>query len=126
MAYTKTNWVSGVTPLSAENLNNIENGVKANEDAINAVNARIAVGTAANAVSVAAGSYEERVYSFGKTFSSAPKVFLSLSGDGDSGKRGSVSVFVVSTTTTGVTVRYYNNSDVTFSNLKASWLAIGS
>ena len=126
MAYTKTNWVSGETPLSAENLNNIENGVKANEDAINAVNARIAVGTAANVVSVAAGAYEDRVYSFGKTFSAVPKVFLSLTGDGDSGKRGSVSAFVKSTTTTDVTVRYYNNSDVAFSNLKVSWFAIGS
>ena len=27
MAYTKTNWVDGFTPLSAENMNNIENGI---------------------------------------------------------------------------------------------------
>lgn len=27
MAYTKTNWVSGETPLSAANLNNIEQGI---------------------------------------------------------------------------------------------------
>ena len=27
MAYTKTNWIDGVTPLSAEKMNNIENGL---------------------------------------------------------------------------------------------------
>ena len=29
MAYTKTEWVTGETPLSADNLNNIENGIEA-------------------------------------------------------------------------------------------------
>ncbi|MGO5076118.1 hypothetical protein ACTQ4K_19760 [Clostridium sporogenes] len=28
MTYTKTNWVDGFTPLSAEKLNNIENGIE--------------------------------------------------------------------------------------------------
>lgn len=28
MAYTRTNWVSGETPLSAENMNNIEDGIE--------------------------------------------------------------------------------------------------
>ena len=33
MAYTKKTWVSGETPLSAENMNNIENGIaNAHED----------------------------------------------------------------------------------------------
>ena len=27
MAYTKTEWVSGETPLSADNMNHIENGI---------------------------------------------------------------------------------------------------
>lgn len=27
MAYTKTNWVDGTTPISAANLNNMENGI---------------------------------------------------------------------------------------------------
>ncbi|KEI94425.1 hypothetical protein N496_20045 (plasmid) [Clostridium botulinum A2B3 87] len=35
MAYTKTNWVDGFTPLSAENLNNIENGIQNNEEKFN-------------------------------------------------------------------------------------------
>ena len=28
MAYTRTNWVSGSTPLSADNMNNIEDGIE--------------------------------------------------------------------------------------------------
>ena len=32
MAYTKTNWVSGETPLSASNMNNIEAGIEALDD----------------------------------------------------------------------------------------------
>ncbi|ENJ9655986.1 TPA: hypothetical protein LA742_001103 [Clostridium botulinum] len=28
MAYTKTNWVDGFTPLNAEKMNNIENGIE--------------------------------------------------------------------------------------------------
>lgn len=34
MPYTKTNWVDNVTAITAERLNNIENGI---EDAINLV-----------------------------------------------------------------------------------------
>ncbi|MBN3421764.1 gp53-like domain-containing protein [Clostridium botulinum] len=30
MAYTKTNWVDGFTPLSAKKMNNIENGIEQN------------------------------------------------------------------------------------------------
>lgn len=35
MAYTKTNWVSDQTPLSADNFNKIENGIKTVETEIN-------------------------------------------------------------------------------------------
>lgn len=34
MAYTKTEWVTGETPLSADNLNNIENGIEAADLAV--------------------------------------------------------------------------------------------
>ena len=34
MAYSKTTWVTGETPLSASNMNNIENGIVANETAL--------------------------------------------------------------------------------------------
>ncbi|AUM91501.1 hypothetical protein HYH96_02570 [Clostridium botulinum] len=32
ISYAKTNWIDGFTPLSAEKLNNIENGIKELED----------------------------------------------------------------------------------------------
>lgn len=35
MAYTKTNWVNGKTPINATNLNKIENGIAENDTAIN-------------------------------------------------------------------------------------------
>ena len=34
MAYTKTTWVNGETPINADNLNNIEGGIKYNETLI--------------------------------------------------------------------------------------------
>ena len=37
MAYTKTNWVNGSTPINATNLNKIENGISANDSAISAM-----------------------------------------------------------------------------------------
>lgn len=38
MAYTRTNWESGVTPLSADNFNNIEDGIEElNSNKINGV-----------------------------------------------------------------------------------------
>ncbi|EPY2307083.1 gp53-like domain-containing protein [Clostridium sporogenes] len=37
MAYTKTNWVDGFTPLNSQNLNNIEDGIKQNESNISNV-----------------------------------------------------------------------------------------
>ena len=38
MAYTKTTWVNGETPINADNLNNIENGIETNTNDINALN----------------------------------------------------------------------------------------
>ena len=35
MAYIKTEWVNGETPLNETNLNNIENGIETNDKAIN-------------------------------------------------------------------------------------------
>ncbi|EJO5346377.1 hypothetical protein NRP93_000421 [Clostridium botulinum] len=37
MIYRKTNWIDGFTPLSAEKLNNIENGIEENENNISNV-----------------------------------------------------------------------------------------
>lgn len=41
MAYTKTNWVNGQTPINATNLNKIENGIAENDTAINNINTSI-------------------------------------------------------------------------------------
>ena len=35
MAYTKTNWVNNTTPLNATNMNKIEEGIAANDAALN-------------------------------------------------------------------------------------------
>ena len=37
MAYTRTNWVSGETPLSAGNMNNIEDGIEELNSKIGAI-----------------------------------------------------------------------------------------
>lgn len=41
MAYTKKTWVSGETPLSAENMNNIENGIANAHEDISELNTKI-------------------------------------------------------------------------------------
>lgn len=38
MAYTKTTWVNGETPINADNLNKIENQLETNTNDINALN----------------------------------------------------------------------------------------
>ena len=41
MAYTKKTWVSGETPLSAENMNNIENGIANAHEDISKLNTKL-------------------------------------------------------------------------------------
>lgn len=41
MAYTKKTWVSGETPLSAENMNNIENGIANAHEDISELNTKL-------------------------------------------------------------------------------------
>ena len=41
MSYEKTNWQNGVTPVNAQNMNHIEDGIAANDTAITQVNTRI-------------------------------------------------------------------------------------
>lgn len=43
MAYQKTNWVNDETPLNAENMNNIENGIEQNESDITNVKSKVKV-----------------------------------------------------------------------------------
>ena len=40
MSYTRTDWVSGETPLSAENMNNIEDGIEECQDSISDLNSK--------------------------------------------------------------------------------------
>ena len=41
MAYTKTTWVNGETPINADNLNNIENGIETNDANIMKINDKL-------------------------------------------------------------------------------------
>lgn len=41
MAYNRTTWVNGETPLSADNMNNIENGIEENKASIAELNGDI-------------------------------------------------------------------------------------
>lgn len=41
MSYVKTNWQNGVTPLNAQNMNHIEDGIAANDTNITNVNTRV-------------------------------------------------------------------------------------
>lgn len=41
MAYVKTTWINGETPINADNLNHIETGVKDNETSINNITGSI-------------------------------------------------------------------------------------
>lgn len=43
MAYTKKDWVSGETPLSAENMNHMEQGIADAHSDINSLNTKIAL-----------------------------------------------------------------------------------
>ncbi len=41
MAYTRTTWISEATPVSAANLNNIEDGIEENKAAIGELNSKV-------------------------------------------------------------------------------------
>ena len=58
MAYAKKTWVSGETPLSAENMNNIENGIAdAHEDIIKLNTKTTTINPSANTLqSIASGA----------------------------------------------------------------------
>ena len=58
MAYTKTNWVNGTTPLSSDNMNKIEQGIYDAHDAlIGIISITKKTMESAEAVTVAAGDY---------------------------------------------------------------------
>lgn len=90
-----------------------------------AIDARILTGASASAVSVNAGSYTDRTYTFSTSFSAAPMVLVQLQGSGDNAYRGQVSAFVTATTASGFTVRYYNASAAQVS-VGIAYVAIGA
>ena len=89
------------------------------------IDTRILTGASATAVTVAANSYTDRTYTFASAFAAAPTVLVQLQGGVDSAYRGMLSAFVTATTTTNVTVRYYNASAVELT-AGISYIAVGS
>ncbi len=68
MAYTRTNWVSGETPLSASNFNNIEDGIEElNSNKINGVTTGRNVAITATAETLFTVPYSGWLYANGKT-----------------------------------------------------------
>lgn len=74
--------------------------------------------------SIATNSYADKSVSFGKTFASAPNVVACLSTSGTAGNIGNVSVSVFNISTTGCTVRVFNNRGSALSPA-IEWIAVG-
>lgn len=76
---------------------------------------------------VANGSYGDKAVTFNKTFPSAPEVAVTMKvGSGTTAANiGSSIMAVISTSTTGFTVRYFNNSGAS-KTVSFTWIAIGS
>jgi hypothetical protein len=72
MAYVKTNWENGVTPINAINLNNIENGIESNDESITTLSERDNYSTDEQLVGkwVDGSNLYRRVYSKSATYSS--------------------------------------------------------
>ena len=73
---------------------------------------------------VASKSYRDVNINFGKTYASAPTVVASLGSSSTSADIGSMSVGVVSVTTTGATLRIFNDSG-NARTPSVNWIAIG-
>jgi len=89
------------------------------------IDARILTGASATAATISANSYTDRTYTFASAFASPPTVIVQLQGSVDSAYRGMLSAFVTATTTTNVTVRYYNASAVELT-AGISYVAVGT
>jgi len=62
MSYVKTNWVNGTTPINADNLNNIEDGIENNETNINDMN-NILVSTNTTSTGIITTTTPQTIYS---------------------------------------------------------------
>lgn len=74
--------------------------------------------------SINTNSYADKTVSFASTFSIAPNVVACLSTSGTAGNIGNVSVSVFNITTTGCTIRVFNNRGSSLSPA-IEWIAIG-
>lgn len=74
--------------------------------------------------SINTNSYADKSVSFVSTFSTAPNVVACLSTSGTAGNIGNVSVSVFNVTTTGCTIRVFNNRGSSLSPA-VEWIAIG-
>lgn len=83
----------------------------------------IKTGSSTELVTIPANGYIDQTYNFGYTFTAVPRVYLTITGTGDSGLRGSVSAMLSATTTTSTTVRFYNNTNAAL-GVHLNWLAI--
>ena len=74
--------------------------------------------------SISTNSYKDVELSFNKTFAAAPHVVACLSSSGTAGNIGNVCVSVFGITTTGCTIRVFNNRGSSLSPA-VEWIAIG-
>ena len=84
----------------------------------------IATGRTAS-ITAAANSYKDLTVSFGKTFSSAPKVVCSIYSTSTAGAIGSLSCSALDVTTTGFKVRVFNAGSAQRSPA-VDWIAINN
>lgn len=129
MAYTKTNWVNGGPPaISAENLNNIEDGINNNDLAISALASRLDVGIQCGTIageSIASGSYRQVSVTFSEPMQSVPVVVVGLTTNSTAAGFGSIAAGVVLTSVTvnGFNMRIHNADSV--SRIPgATWIAV--
>ena len=116
---------TSTTSATADTWDGTNTSLKSAISAITTALGKIKSGTVSGSVSVGSGSYADKAITFGVTFSSAPRVFVQLTGDAaNNSYRGQMQVFVTSTSTTGANVRIYNASAATIS-VGLSWLAVG-
>lgn len=103
----------------------MENGpVYVNSLVVNGVDVPVIRTGSVTGLTVAAGSYLDQEVSFGYTYSSPPKVFVTLSTTSTSPNMGFMQTSVLHVTTTGCTVRLYNTHTALFKP-SVQWMAVG-
>lgn len=120
MAYTKKTWVSGETPLSAENMNHIEQGVADAHNDISSLNTKIpTIQSGTESFTVASGEDPQVNITFPKAFTNTPLISLEYKNYGSWIRLSNTSVNKY-----GITFNAKNtySGELTFSIL---WQAIG-